>query len=234
MKYISKSKEPKSLTEYRSTPNASFDNCNKEDIRLSLLKEQGYICAYCMDRINDNWNKDLRKYNTEIEHYKSQDVYNGKNGKPDLRLNYNNMLAVCNGNAGMPKYKQHCDKSKDLSSNKQYLPLTINPLDKKCEKLVKFLASGKISSENEEIKRDLVVVLNLNERELVKARKIAIDEAIGNLDNKNKKRKWSLASIKTERKKWANLNDVGYEPYCQAVINYLDRKIQKIKKSNVL
>jgi len=105
MKYINKKHEPDSLTAYRPTPNSNFNDCNKEDIRTLLLKEQGYICAYCMKRIDNKWNTKLKKFNTEIEHYKSQDVYNGKKGKPNLTLNYNNMLAVCNGNAGMPKSK---------------------------------------------------------------------------------------------------------------------------------
>ena len=51
---IKKKLEPHSLTEYKQTINASFDNLPseiKDDIRKSLLKEQGYICAYCMKKI---------------------------------------------------------------------------------------------------------------------------------------------------------------------------------------
>jgi len=110
MKHIVKSSEPMSLTTYSSTPNANFDDCNKEDIRKSLLQEQGALCAYCMQRISNEWDSKLRKFKAEIEHYKSQDEY------PVLNLKYSNMLGVCNGNAGNPIHKQHCDKSKDLKN----------------------------------------------------------------------------------------------------------------------
>lgn len=51
---IKKKSEPHSLTIYKKTINASFDNQPskvKEDLRKSLLEEQGYICAYCMKRM---------------------------------------------------------------------------------------------------------------------------------------------------------------------------------------
>lgn len=48
---IKKNRIPSSLVEYKRTINASFDNLPREvkdRLRTSLLKEQGYICAYCM------------------------------------------------------------------------------------------------------------------------------------------------------------------------------------------
>lgn len=236
MKYILKGNEPRSLTTYRSTPNASFEGCNKATIRLSLIEEQGAICAYCMQRISNKRNSKLSKPCTEIEHYKSQDVFNGTNGKPDLRLNYNNMLGVCNGNAGFPIHKQHCDKSKDFKKNKVYLPLTIDPLHPNCEKLIHFKGNGKIFSKNEVIHRDIDLVLNLNESSLVNNRKIAIDMAILAIKSKQKRRQksnqtesdgWRIAAINQELAKWKQLNKKGYNPFCQAVIYYLEKKLKQ-------
>lgn len=233
MKHIIKKQEPNSLTQYRSSPNAAFDSCNKEDIRLFLIEEQGAICAYCMQRISAKWNSKLNKYFTEIEHYKSQDVYKGENGFPDLRLNYNNMLGVCNGNTGQPKHKQHCDKSKDFKENKKFLPLTINPQNENCENLLWFSGSGKIKSENKVIDTDINIILNLNENGLVRARKKAIHLAISSINSnckKHGKKDWSISEIKNERKKWATLYKSGFLPFCQAVISYLDRKIERYQK----
>lgn len=50
---IRKGDEPRSLTLYRKSAYAYYDGCNKNDIRDSLLKEQGYLCAYCMRRMLD-------------------------------------------------------------------------------------------------------------------------------------------------------------------------------------
>ncbi len=44
MKYIRKSKEPDSLTQHRLKPHSDYDNYKKkDDLRQTLLKEQGYI-----------------------------------------------------------------------------------------------------------------------------------------------------------------------------------------------
>lgn len=43
MLYISKGREPESLTMHKKQPFATYDNCNKDDIRTSLLIEQGYL-----------------------------------------------------------------------------------------------------------------------------------------------------------------------------------------------
>jgi len=55
MRYIPKkiSNEPASLRATRLTDGANFDSTNKSDIREALLKEQGYLCAYCMRRIEN-------------------------------------------------------------------------------------------------------------------------------------------------------------------------------------
>lgn len=57
MIYIQKAREPHSLTQYKKQENANYGNLPsnvKDDIRLSLLKEQGFLCAYCSRRIKSN------------------------------------------------------------------------------------------------------------------------------------------------------------------------------------
>lgn len=140
MKYIQKDirNEPQSLKTYRSTPNATYDDCNKADIRLALLKEQGFICAYCMKRISDKMDKRGNPI-TRIEHYTAQST------EESLRLNYLNMLGVCNGNEGNPRRLLHCDQSRGN------ILLTINPCEARCETLVKFRPDGEIYSDDETI-----------------------------------------------------------------------------------
>lgn len=221
MKHIIKKREnePSSLIEYRSTPNANYDDCNKEDIRLALLKEQGYICAYCMQRINNRRNKNGEPLTT-IEHYKAQ------SHDENLRLNYFNMLGVCRGNEGQPRRLQHCDSSRGN------IPLKINPLDKNCESLVKYSSSGDIYSEHEIIDNDLQNTLNLNQKWLVEGRKNAIDLAIQTLQHKYKKKQgqgWSRSDLIKEIKTWESRNsDTQFQPFCQAVIYYLKKKLSRI------
>ena len=61
----------------------------KEKLRTSLLEEQGYICAYCMKKLEDDFSK------VKIEHYIARNEEN--------QLDYNNLLAVCKGNEGEAK-----------------------------------------------------------------------------------------------------------------------------------
>lgn len=51
---IEKQSEPQSLQKHRNTPGADFDGMDKAELRLYLLQEQGYLCAYCMKRINNS------------------------------------------------------------------------------------------------------------------------------------------------------------------------------------
>ena len=53
MLFIRKGSEPDSLIKYRKEKFAYYDGYEKkDDIRKKLLEEQGYLCAYCMRRIN--------------------------------------------------------------------------------------------------------------------------------------------------------------------------------------
>ena len=74
MKYIQKGKEPSTLKKYReTTPNAVYDKGYVDSgqvLKKTLLKEQGYICAYCMKRIS--LKRTNNKPSIEVEHFLSQ------------------------------------------------------------------------------------------------------------------------------------------------------------------
>lgn len=222
MKHIAKNKEPKELTTYRSTPKANYDSAPKPVIRKSLIEEQGYICAYCMQRIGEDWDANLNKYKTEIEHYKSQHRH------PELTLIYNNMLGVCNGNAKKPNHLIHCDKKKSEFDTSH--DLSVNPLDRRCETEIKFLKNGKIYSDIPEIEYDLNEILNLNEQNLMNNRQLAIQTAFQNLISVhgNSTKKWNVANVKKEKAKWEKQTEGKFRPYCQAVIYHLNKKIQQL------
>jgi len=58
MRKITKGSQPYELAHYRSRPDAVYDGPHftevKEKIRVSLLAEQGHLCAYCMQRISES------------------------------------------------------------------------------------------------------------------------------------------------------------------------------------
>lgn len=162
MKYIQKGKPPKALIEYKNTtPGASFESAPKGEIRVELIDEQGGLCAYCMRRISNKRNPKLRKYKTEIEHFKSQHRH------PELELDSKNMLGVCNGNADN-KHQLVCDKSKSKFDKTH--DMFVNPLEFSKIQQIFYTPDGEILSDNEQIMHDVDIVLNLNEPNLVERR----------------------------------------------------------------
>ncbi|MEZ9131625.1 retron system putative HNH endonuclease [Vibrio breoganii] len=160
MYQIDKSVQPTSLTVYKNDPQASYDNLPtnvKGDLKESLLKEQGFVCAYCMSRI--------RLDKMRIEHWACQD--DNKN----LELDYNNLLACCCGNEGKPKHTYICDKKKENNA------LTYSPANRAHSinsRIIYRHGSGKVASNNPSFDKELNETLNLNETRLVSNRKFAL------------------------------------------------------------
>ncbi|MCX4315557.1 MAG: hypothetical protein OSJ52_02805 [Lachnospiraceae bacterium] len=106
MLYIKKGKEPESLTKYRKSKFAYFDGYEEKDaIRECLLKEQGYLCAYCMRRID--------KAHMKIEHWYPEDRLSDAE-----RLDFRNMLGACLGHLEGTKGKL---EPKNVKNNKGFL-----------------------------------------------------------------------------------------------------------------
>ncbi|WP_300389278.1 HNH endonuclease [Fusobacterium sp.] len=169
---IKKNRIPSSLVKYKQTINASFDNLPKEvkdKLRTSLLKEQGYICAYCMKKLEDDSSK------VKIEHYIARNEEN--------ELDYNNLLAVCKGNEGEPFERQTCDTRK---GNRE---VKINPQVNSDILTIGYTSNGEIKSSNLDYQEDFDNILNLNDSfGLVKARR----EALNSLKRKLSKSKTHL------------------------------------------
>jgi uncharacterized protein (TIGR02646 family) len=147
--YIEKNAEPQSLKAHRNTPGADFDSLDKTELRTSLLEEQGYLCAYCMKRIND-------AKNTKIEHYEARNDEN--------QLLYTNLHAVCTGNE---KLQNQCEKVNPkkftCDTMKKNQMLHVNPQNRADMETLYYDLKGKIYSTNSDYQKDLDMVLNLND-----------------------------------------------------------------------
>jgi uncharacterized protein (TIGR02646 family) len=214
MKRIIKGREPQSLFQHRQKQFANYNNyAEKDELRTSLLTEQGHICCYCMQRISIDKMK--------IEHWKSQDDYE------ELQLDYNNLLGACQGSEGSPNHLQHCDTKKGNTK------ITINPVDnlRNCEDLIKYLGNGEISSDDVTINNDLNQVLNLNMQTLVNNRKEVLEVVIKDLKSQHPKGDWTEAILNKKIQQWSDKqNDGKYKPYCQIVIYHLRKKLSSISR----
>ena len=186
MKPIQKSKEPASLLTHRKQIHANYDNYpDKDELRDYLLAEQGYICCYCMQRI--------KKETMKIEHWQPQSKY------PEKQLDYQNLLAACQGNSGKPKQLQHCD------THKSEQEMTLNPL--KLTESIKYSGNGRIYSDAPNIEQEINDILNLNTQTLVNNRAEIITAVIQDLTKiKGKQAAWSVNDVKSTKQKMLLVN----------------------------
>ncbi|WP_411679609.1 retron system putative HNH endonuclease [Clostridium thailandense] len=223
MRFIKKGKEPNSLMEYKKQSNAYYDGCNKSDIRKALLKEQGYLCAYCMRRISEE--------NMTIEHYDAQSKISEKDA-----LDYNNMLGVCLGNRDSKKRGNlTCDTHKGkekltCDAHRGNEVLTVNPFEKATIDFIKYDNDGKIYSENSNIDKDLNLTLNLNCRQVLlkENRRKALEALKKKLIKLKPASKWNREFLKKIIRRYEAPDANGkFEPYSGIILYYLKKKLDR-------
>lgn len=208
MRKINKGPEPIKWKQYRKTPGVKYQSI--PELRDSLLKEQGYICAYCMRKVphkDKNSTEDSR-----IEHIKCREKY------PEEELVYSNMVICC---PGAINSDFHCDKKKGTED------ISFTPFDQ-CfiDSLSYSSSNGKIKSSVSEWDREIDKVLNLNNTLLKKNRLEVLDAVIHEL---KKKKSWRKGTIEKLLASWNNLDEEGnFKPYNGIVVWYLRKKLKSV------
>lgn len=162
-------------------------------LRDLLIKEQGWICCYCMKRITD--------YTSHIEHFVPRDI---KNHYPhsqyaqDVELNYFNMFMSCEGE----KTEKHCGRLKD-----NHEPwMLISPLEETVEEQFQYYPDGRIKSSSPQA-IETIAVTGLDTLSLQRHRRTAIYLAI---------EEWT-PEMSFEQYLQKDANGM-FPPYCYAVL----------------
>lgn len=208
MRKIDKNAEPKEWTAYRRTPGAVYQS--KPELRSSLLKEQGYICAYCMRRIPA---KDANSNETtRIDHILCREKHE------DRKLDYRNMVICC---PGAIDCKFHCDKSKGNND------VSFNLFDQSfIDTLSYSTKDGTIKCGIEQYDTEINEILNLNHSLLKNNRKSTLKGVIQQLQ---KKRHWKATQIRNLLNHWNTKDRDGkYKPYNGIVVWYLKKKLGQV------
>lgn len=223
MRAIDKEAEPRELKEYRCQPAAVYDGPLftpvKQAIREQLLREQGWLCAYCMKRIADpkaiNEGRFDETTAMKVEHWHCQEKHPGE------QLNYQNMLGVCLGNEGQPLEKQTCDSRKGNQELK-YNPVTAAH---RIESHIRFLGNGKIQSEDAEFDCQLNEVLKLNGPRLEENRKAVWNAVHNTLDQRPGRR--TVADLEKLLAQWGKPDADGrLREYCAVAVYYLRKRLK--------
>lgn len=211
---VTKRTEPQSLQHYRLRPGAVFDGQNftpvKQDIRAQLVAEQGYLCAYCMGRIEPD------ESSMKVEHCHSRKKY------PEQQLNYANLLGCCCGNEGFPDAQAHCDTKKRDDD------LLMNPAEPSHHSRLKirYEFNGTVKSDEASFDRQLNEILNLNYSRLKDNRKSVWSSVTKTLSGITGKA--TRAQIEGLLLIWQQKNSEGKLPeYCGVAEYYLKKKLQR-------
>lgn len=188
---VKKGTEPEGLKELREDPMfsalspkemfAELRNPLKKLVIESLRHDQGQLCVYCMSRIPRE-DKEPGIAGTTIEHFIPVDPKDGRN--VGQALDYNNLFAVCHGNArkrmkGVPRVRTTddltCDKHRENTEFRK-----INPCEKETLQTIFYTLDGRIDALDPDVRFDLVNTLNLNcaSAPLTAERKAALDALI--------------------------------------------------------
>ncbi len=238
MKYIAKNinNEPDALRKFRNTkPTPTYKGYTDNDpitgeekpLKNALLREQGFLCAYCMGRISLDLNEQ-NKPKIEVEHFDSQEL------KPELSVLYRNLLGVCNGaSVTYPEKEQlhHCDKTKG-DEGKMNGKVRLKKLDPRfinCEKRLKYDLTGTIMAVNEDVlvNNDLNKVLNLNNKALKTVRKIVLDNAKNKMIQEKPQQQWNKDFLQKHLNEWSSLENGQFRQYCMIAVWFLNELLKK-------
>lgn len=210
MRQITKNKVPSELSAYKKKKDSIYDGPNftpiKEKIRLSLLDEQGYLCAYCMNRIDVN--------SMKIEHWACQHSH------PSKQLDYTNLLACCIGHEGFSPKEQTCDTRKG-GHNIKFSPAIRSH---RVNEIIKYDSQGTIISTDVDFNIHLNDNLNLNKMRMKLNRRTVLCQIQHTLSQRLGGRK------STEIQKlidfYIHKNSIGqFSEYYGVIIYYLQKKL---------
>ena len=213
---INKGSEPKELTLYRTTtPNPTYKGFQNKEILLAyLLKEQGFLCAYCMGRMSEE--------RASIEHFEAQNPLSETENQVKTNnsdFEYYNLLAVCR-EEGLPKKLQHCDV---FRGNKK---LYFNPSNQliSVESLVTYSNDGTIKHNGDLSMDKQLVNLNLNVPILKNNRAKAKTEFFNML----KPTDYKKSVLNKILKKYIEKSEGKLSPYVGIILYFLKRKIASL------
>ncbi|HAV4493300.1 TPA: TIGR02646 family protein [Acinetobacter baumannii] len=204
--------EPSSLTSYRQQPDAKYDGPLftpvKSDIREALVISQGYLCAYCMQRISND------RSTTKIEHWQCQHTYSQR------QLDFTNMFAVCQGTT---QDQLHCDSSKGKQK------ITIDPASRSqlVESYIRYTNSGEIYvQDNDLLNNELNKILNLNHSRIKNNRQAVLKAVTTQLSKY--RGTVSKSELQGLLSKWSSIDAENKKiPYSAVAIFYLKNKLLK-------
>lgn len=173
-------------------------------LRKALIEEQGNICCYCMNRITVN--------DSHIEHFWPKDEFG------EMDLDYENLLASCNGETSLLAEDEHCGHRK----NNWWRKDMISPVRSEVENLFKYLPDGRIQSSDRKsnIAGEMIHNFGLDSYHLERNRRQAIENS-----EVFDEEEYTEEEIQSFIDFYSHQTSEGYVPYCQAIVDCLEEML---------
>jgi uncharacterized protein (TIGR02646 family) len=178
MRQIVKGPEPEGHRRWKEEnaavpQNLTYENMPKAPIKLQMLAEQGYLCAYTMQRIQT-------VDDCHIEHVVPR---NQSHRLAHLDIDYSNLLACAPSNT--PGHKPKEDNFPYGAPKKGGTPVNdnnfVSPLREGVEDRFRYAPDGSVApAANDDAATSTINILRLDHAQLKELRKAAIDERVLN------------------------------------------------------
>jgi uncharacterized protein (TIGR02646 family) len=224
MKYIRKAGPPHNYSVWcrriRGTSNENYgclQNPEKNSLHRALVREQGWLCAYTMRRIDEG--------SSHIEHIKPETVCRSE--RIALDLDYKNLVA-CFPRDGMASNLRYGAQLKGNWWQNDGVEF-VSPLHRNCEARFRFDMDGNINAvHNNSAAVNTIRVLGLNHRSLTEDRGRVIREFIyGQTGEETLSPIQARSAITTI----CNSNSSGrFQEFCVAIRDGLREHLQRLAK----
>lgn len=224
MKYIQKTGPPRRYSDWRNKVRRSNKNdfqelprIEKQALLNGLLREQGWICAYTMRRIDDE--------SSHVEHIRPQSVCRAMLVGSDL--DYDNLVACFPRENAPVKYRYGAQQKDDWWENGG--ADFVSPLHPACETRFRFNLNGEISAVGKaKAPVTTIRILKLDHPTLTEDRRRAIKEFIYGPNGSDP---LTLKRARNVRESICQRNGDGhFWEFCVAIRNALDDYLTLLQK----
>lgn len=205
MRLILKGSEPRTITETRcaSTTDLStrqrargaFEQIDKMEVRLQLVREQGWLCAFCMRRVEEGVCQGDREPTMKIAHRVPVAVESSR------ALDWGNLFGSCDGGQRSGGGVRTCDYRQGETT------LRVDPSDRACVARLRFERRDTrtglfLTSDAPELRRDVEETLNLNGGELPMYRQKIWELFLREVRHAHPRGHWELAVRRAFFERW--------------------------------
>jgi uncharacterized protein (TIGR02646 family) len=225
MRYT-KGPAPAQLTSVAATPGMTWDGIGAETrdpIRAALVRDQGYLCAYCQRRIDVRVD-DKGASKMKIEHWTPRSI------SEEHHFKWSNLLGVCvgtsvSGDPAEPGLARHCDTSRGNA------PLFLHPVvgqGADPREHLQYTGAGEVKAAGSDQRAESDIrTLNLNAKPLRRGRVEVLELIMKRLKN--------TSSPTSELKKLARANEIipgrPAPEHAEVVRYYVIKKLRQLDQT---